>query len=246
MRSEELAPRGTGTPRGRRDPRPSHDRADRRSADPDPELAELSLDPDASPPGVLPPEANDQILDLWVERRATEPPSPAKRPLPPHELAVPPKQGLRRHEKAGPSVPGKHPAARRDENAVHASEPRSPGLPPEHGELVSEHGVLDLERGDGRPSRESAEESAGDPVDHVEEHRRMIRIGRRLANPTFRALQVIEGRQLEAVKALLPPGRDDEARRRSRERSVERSRERSPERSSSRGSQPRESAGGRA
>lgn len=71
------------------------------------------------------------------------------------------------------------------------------------------------------------------------------RSAERFAIPRDEVEEVIEGRQLEAVKALLPPGRDDEARRRSRERSAERSRERSPERLSSRGSHPREAAGGR-
>jgi uncharacterized protein DUF87 len=52
------------------------------------------------------------------------------------------------------------------------------------------------------------------------------------AVPRDEVEEVIESRQLEAVKALLPPTRDDEARRRSRERSVERSHERSAERSS--------------
>ena len=71
------------------------------------------------------------------------------------------------------------------------------------------------------------------------------RSAERFAIPRDEVEEVIQGRQLEAVKALLPPGRDDEARRRSRERSAERSRERSPERSSSRGTHPREAPGGR-
>jgi hypothetical protein len=71
------------------------------------------------------------------------------------------------------------------------------------------------------------------------------RSAERFAIPRDEVEEVIQGRQLEAVKALLPPGRDDEARRRSRERSAERSRERSPERSSSRGFHPREAPGGR-
>ncbi|MDP9301770.1 MAG: hypothetical protein M3P43_12900, partial [Actinomycetota bacterium] len=52
------------------------------------------------------------------------------------------------------------------------------------------------------------------------------------AVPRDEVEEVIESRQLEAVKVLLPPTRDEDARRRSRERSVERSRERSAERSS--------------
>jgi hypothetical protein len=66
------------------------------------------------------------------------------------------------------------------------------------------------------------------------------------AIPRDEVEEVIESRQLEAVKTLLPPTRDDEARRRSRERSVERSRERSVERSSPLDPDVRESAGGKA
>jgi hypothetical protein len=65
------------------------------------------------------------------------------------------------------------------------------------------------------------------------------------AVPRDEVEEVIESRQLEAVKALLPPTRDDEARRRSRERSVERSRERSVDRSSPLDPDARESAGGK-
>ncbi len=66
------------------------------------------------------------------------------------------------------------------------------------------------------------------------------------AVPRDEVEEVIESRQLEAVKVLLPPTRDDETRRRSRERSVERSRERSVERSSPLDPDARETAGGKA
>ncbi len=66
------------------------------------------------------------------------------------------------------------------------------------------------------------------------------------AVPRDEVEEVIESRQLEAVKTLLPPTRDDEARGRSRERSIERSRERSAERSSPLDPDVRETAGGKA
>jgi hypothetical protein len=56
---------------------------------------------------------------------------------------------------------------------------------------------------------------------------------------------IIESRQLERTRGLLPPRREDGARRRSFERSFERSRERSFERSSSLDPAPREPAGER-
>jgi hypothetical protein len=56
---------------------------------------------------------------------------------------------------------------------------------------------------------------------------------------------IIESRQLERTRGLLPPRREDGARRRSFERSFERSRERSLERSSSLDPAPREPAGER-
>jgi hypothetical protein len=56
---------------------------------------------------------------------------------------------------------------------------------------------------------------------------------------------IIEGRQLERTRGLLPPRREDGARMRSFERSFERSRERSFERSSSLDPAPRDPAGER-
>src|SRR5439155_4313168 len=72
LRPEELAPRGTGPSWSRRKTSSPEDRADRGGPDPDPELAELALDPDAPPPGVLPAEPNDEVPDLGIQRRATE------------------------------------------------------------------------------------------------------------------------------------------------------------------------------
>jgi len=131
LRSQELGPGGTALARSRRKPRPPEDRADGGGADTDAELAELALDADASPSGVLPAETNDQVPDRGIERWAPEGPPPAIRPLPPHELAVPPEQGLGRHEEGGPPVPREQPTGHGDENSVHPPEPRSSDLSPE-------------------------------------------------------------------------------------------------------------------
>src|SRR5438874_13065303 len=67
-------------------------------------------------------------------------------------------------------------AARRDENTVQASESRPPGLSSNDGQLVTKHGVLDLERRDGRSPCELAQDPPGDCVGQEEEHPRMLRM----------------------------------------------------------------------
>src|SRR5437879_2108251 len=54
---------------------------DRRGAHPDPEPAELTADPDASPPRVLPRQAEDEIDHLRVDRRASGTLRPAVGPF---------------------------------------------------------------------------------------------------------------------------------------------------------------------
>ncbi len=71
--------------------------ADRSGADPDPELAQLALDPHVAPPGILPREPHDDRAELGIDGRATDVRA-AVRPFAPDELAVPAQEGLRRDE----------------------------------------------------------------------------------------------------------------------------------------------------
>src|ERR1035437_448787 len=68
---------------------------DRRRSHPDAELAELALDPHATPARVLPGQPEDERTDFRVDGRPSRAPAPTVGPLPPHELAVPPKEGRR-------------------------------------------------------------------------------------------------------------------------------------------------------
>lgn len=93
------------------------DPPNRARSDPDPELAELALDPHASPRGVLAAETRNETDDLGIERGAPGP-MPRVGPLPPHELAVPPEERLGRDHERGPPVPGERPARRREERPI--------------------------------------------------------------------------------------------------------------------------------
>src|SRR6266540_4676220 len=64
--TQELTPRGA-PPRGRTESGTVKHRGDRGCRDPDPELEKLSPYPHVAPPWVLPPQAEDQLLDLEVD-----------------------------------------------------------------------------------------------------------------------------------------------------------------------------------
>src|SRR5664280_2710629 len=63
LRPEELGPRWARAPRCRTEPGGPEQGADRRRSNPDPELAQLALDPHAAPAGVLPGRPQDERPD---------------------------------------------------------------------------------------------------------------------------------------------------------------------------------------
>jgi hypothetical protein len=65
-------------------------------------------------------------------------------PLAPNELPVPSEKRGRGHDERRPTLPGEHPAHRREEQSVPATQPGAFDLPPEHGELVAQYEHLDL------------------------------------------------------------------------------------------------------
>jgi len=159
LRSEELAPGQSGAPWCGPEAGSAEDPPDRARSDPDPELAELSLDPDASPPRVLPPETDNEIGHLTTQWRPAGDSSPVG-PLASHELAVPPQQRLGRDHERGPSIPGEGPARRREERPIPVAKKFRPAhRPPEHIQLVAEHGVLELELRHAPPRREQTHEA---------------------------------------------------------------------------------------
>src|SRR6266542_4509512 len=137
--------------------RTTQDPPDGARSEPDPQLAELPLDSHASPSGVLPAETDDEIGRLGIEGRPAGA-SPMVGPLPPDELAVPPKEGLGRDQERGPTVPGEGPARRGEERPVSVFELRAAHRTAEHPYLVTEGSVLELER-HAPPSGEHSEEA---------------------------------------------------------------------------------------
>jgi hypothetical protein len=71
--------------------------------DPDPQLEQLSPDPHVAPPGILPPQSEDQLPDLGVESgasgRAVRP-----GPFPSHHLPMPPERGLGPDQEGDPRL----------------------------------------------------------------------------------------------------------------------------------------------
>jgi hypothetical protein len=88
---EELRPSRSVPSGSRSESMTAEQRADARGPDPDPERAELTLDPHASPPGVLPGQAKDQLTNLGGKRWASDALGP-KGPLSPDQVPMPAKK----------------------------------------------------------------------------------------------------------------------------------------------------------
>ena len=167
--SDQVGPlRGTG-------PRPwsTQDSPDRGGRDPDPQLAQLSLDADASPPPVLPTEANDELDEVVAHRRPARtalcsPPTP----FPPGQLPVPPQQGVGGDEEAPPPCPRQQSAERSEDRPIGGPVPdTSVELAFEDSELVPEHHDLDVLVRLGPAARDNEAEEPADPeVEEGEDH----------------------------------------------------------------------------
>jgi hypothetical protein len=72
-------------------------------------------------------------------------PSPTVGPLPPHELTMPAKQGLRRDPERGPTIAGQRPARRGEERPIVAFELWAADRAAKNSYLVAKDGVLELE-----------------------------------------------------------------------------------------------------
>src|SRR6266540_786608 len=114
LQSQELRPGGPDPPWRRAKPAFSKHRGDGRGRDVDPELQELPSDPEVAPPGVLPSQPKDQVLDRGIERRTTGRPR-ATPACSPQEVPVPSRQRLRADQEAIPPVSGQDPSRRCEE-----------------------------------------------------------------------------------------------------------------------------------
>ena len=111
--------------------------ADRGCRDPHPEAQQFSLDALVAPTGILLGEADDELLDVLVERgspRATIRVGPSAR----DEAAVPAQQRLRLHQEAGPAGWGQDAADGGEQRPVGGFELGSWSLAAEHGHLMSQ------------------------------------------------------------------------------------------------------------
>jgi hypothetical protein len=99
-------------------------------------LLKLTFDALVSPAGVLLGQADDQLLDILVER--WPPLSPASvGPGAGDEVAVPAQERLRLHEEARPAGPRQCPADGGKEGAVGGLKPGTCDLAAQHRELVA-------------------------------------------------------------------------------------------------------------
>jgi len=146
LRTHELPPRRTVSPRGRPEPRTTKERADRGGGDSDAEFAQLALDAHASPMWVLARQPKDQLASFQINRWPSRAASIRKGPFATDELAVPAQQRLRRDQQGTPTVPRQHPANRRQEDLVASSQLRPRDLPSKHRQLMAQNENLDLSR----------------------------------------------------------------------------------------------------
>jgi hypothetical protein len=157
---QERPPVGVGSLGGRAEARAAEDMPDGGRPDPNPQLAELALDPHAPPPSVLPRQPNDEGPDLWVGRGPARPAFPPVGPSPSDELPVPPKQGLGAYEEQAPPLAGDGPTGRGEHHPIQTTKVERAALATEKPHLVAEDGVLKLESTDRGTTAEQAERSA--------------------------------------------------------------------------------------
>ena len=189
---EELTPCRTRPPWGRSEPVAAQDHPDRGRGDRDSELGELSFDPYAPPPRVLPSHPHDEVLNVLGDGRPTAGRSMTVRPLPAHQLAVPSKQRLRADQERRPSLARKHPAERRHEQPIAPAKARTVHLALEYSELMSKDKDLDVVvPGFQRPGHQ-ADQSAQKPVDESAEHGSSL-LPSRLDPTNALAVRVIDG-----------------------------------------------------
>jgi hypothetical protein len=166
LEPQELRPRGADPTRRRRESAFSEHRGDGRGRHID-ELQELPSDPEVAPPGVLPTEPKDQVLDRGIERRATGPPR-AEPSL--QEVSVPSRQRVRADQEAAPPVSGQESGHRRQEGPIGGGKGESPASSPAEGSSAGGgHGILEIQLIEAAAD-EQAEQATEEPVPDGPEH----------------------------------------------------------------------------
>ncbi len=101
--AQELTPGNFAPARGRTQSVTPEQGSDRRRRDRNAESLELTLNAPVTPPRVLSRKAQDERLDIRVERRPSIPPRRITPPLATHQLPVPAQKRLGRDEEARPA-----------------------------------------------------------------------------------------------------------------------------------------------
>ena len=146
-------------------------------ADANPGLPKLPSDPDTAPPGVLPGETEDERTEFGIDRRPARATSPAVRPFPAYDLAVPSEERRRRDEEGDPAVTRDDPARRREEDPVDGPELEWARRSLQHPELMAENEDLAVLGSVDSTSLSSADEETDEGADdEVEEgqHRPIV------------------------------------------------------------------------
>jgi hypothetical protein len=141
---QELAPSGAASTRSRAEPVGPQERADLRGRHSDSEFRQLAPDPEASPPGVVPPHPHDELSYLIGDRWPPSDRDPLEGPLPPHQLAVPANERLWAHHERRPSGSGEGPAHRGHEHTVATAKTWLAHLALEDHQLVAKDHYLDV------------------------------------------------------------------------------------------------------
>ncbi len=206
LQSQELGPRRPDPAWRRAESAFSKHRGDGRSRDIDPEFQELPSDPEVAPPGVLPSQAKDQVLDRGIEPRTTGRPraTPASSL---QEVPVPSPQRVRADREALPPVPGQDPSRRCEERPIRRGEEDPPAASVEDLELVAEHDGLEIQLTQAAAD-EQAEQPAQKPVPDGPEHLGSLRpVGRPRERPgrSYRSSFFTPQALSEAWKTVSPP-----------------------------------------
>jgi hypothetical protein len=118
-------------------------RPDRGGQDLDAQPVELALDALVAPARVLSGKADDQLLDVLIERW-TPTPAAGIGPGVGDQAAVPAQHGLGGDQEAGPVGSWQHAADRGEHGSIGRLQPRSMDLAAQHGELMAQHQDLEV------------------------------------------------------------------------------------------------------
>jgi len=183
--AQKLRPAGLESPRRGLDSLPPEDfpdgAASKRNTEPD----QLALDPPVSPAGVLARQTQDQLAHD-VRRRRTTRTTTRIRPAARHQLAMPPQQPRRRHQKRRPRTPRQRRTERRQRSPISRLKPRAPDLPLQHPQLVAQHQDLDLLLTlRAQPQHKQLQQSPQHPIEKRQHHApRMTHLDRRPYRPS--------------------------------------------------------------